>query len=369
MTTAPPQVDDLVRGAAPRRRRPPRRARRGRAPSRPDTRLPESSSVQIQPFCSSIVTAGSTLTRSALPARRRNRSIVGARASPRHRRELHEEAQVGAGRADRCAWSGRLRRWRAWQRRSRRSTPQCSRSPGSTRGRTTTAGGRRRTTPDGCTCRRCSATRCRRPTRRTSSATRPVPQIVAGLVRDGYNMIFGTLVRDVRARRQRPALRRSIRRCCSSRRPALQVKPNQSEYFGAAEDTIYLSGMAAGRGDQEGRDRLRGALRHPRGRPTPQRLHARRAGDAPGREGEDRLDERVVLAAEGDRRREGARLRRRRRARPERRQPRRRRLRREGRDPVGRLRLRREEVRAEAVADRRGLQLGPVLPRAGSRRR
>ena len=26
----------------------------------------------------------------------------------------------------------------------------------------------------------------------------------------------------------------------------LQVKKNQSEYFGAGEDTIYLSGMAAG---------------------------------------------------------------------------------------------------------------------------
>ena len=37
-------------------------------------------------------------------------------------------------------------------------------------------------------------------------------------------------------------------------------------------------------------------------------------------------------------------------------------LRREARDPLGRLRLRREEVRAEAVADRLGLQLGPVLP-------
>ena len=36
---------------------------------------------------------------------------------------------------------------------------------------------------------------------------------------------------------------------------------------------------------------------------------------------------------------------------------------------VGRLRLERAEVRAELVADRRRLQLGPVLPRGGSRRR
>ena len=41
-----------------------------------------------------------------------------------------------------------------------------------------------------------------------------------------------------------------------------------------------------------------------------------------------------------------------------------RRLRREARHPVGRLRLERAEVRAEAVADRVGLQLGPVLPAA-----
>ena len=50
--------------------------------------------------------------------------------------------------------------------------------------------------------------------------------------------------------------------------------------------------------------------------------------------------------------------------RPERRQPRRRPVRRVEGHPVGRLRLRRAEVRAEVVADGRRLQLGPVLPEA-----
>ena len=54
----------------------------------------------------------------------------------------------------------------------------------------------------------------------------------------------------------------------------------------------------------------------------------------------------------------------RRRARPERRLAGDRPVRRVAGDPVGRLRLGRVEVRAEVVADRRGLQLGPVLPEA-----
>ena len=60
---------------------------------------------------------------------------------------------------------------------------------------------------------------------------------------------------------------------------------------------------------------------------------------------------------------------RRRRDRAERRQPGRRPVRRVGGRAVGRLRLERAEVRAEVVAHGRRLQLGPVLPRRGSRRR
>ena len=83
-----------------------------------------------------------------------------------------------------------------------------------------------------------------------------------------------------------------------------QIKKNQSEYFGAGEDTIYLSGMAAGAAIEEGPDRLRRPLRHPRGRAPHQRVHARRPGDASGGEGQADLDELLVLAAEGGRGRE-----------------------------------------------------------------
>ena len=44
-----------------------------------------------------------------------------------------------------------------------------------------------------------------------------------------------------------------------------ETGPNLSEYFGAAEDTIFLSGMAAGAASKTGQDRLRRRLsRSPR---------------------------------------------------------------------------------------------------------
>ena len=138
---------------------------------------------------------------------------------------------------------------------------------------------------------------------------------------------------------------------------------NVSDYYGAGEDAIYLSGIAAGALTKTG---LVGyvvpfaipeVIRH---------TNAFTLGVqtvASGREGEDHLDELVARSGEGE---EGGREPQgggRRRDRPERRRPGDRPVRRVGRHPVGRLRLRREEVRAEAVADRRRLQLGPVLPR------
>ena len=54
------------------------------------------------------------------------------------------------------------------------------------------------------------------------------------------------------------------------------------------------------RGDEEGRDRLRRPVRDPRGDPARERVRARRAGDAPRREGEARLDELVVRPREGE---------------------------------------------------------------------
>src|SRR5262249_57013975 len=72
-----------------------------------------------------------------------------------------------------------------------------------------------------------------------------VPQIVAGLVRDGYQMIFGTSFGQFELG-VNGQLYAKYPKVLFEQATGLQVKPNQSEYFGAAEDTIYLSGMAAG---------------------------------------------------------------------------------------------------------------------------
>jgi basic membrane protein A len=78
-----------------------------------------------------------------------------------------------------------------------------------------------------------------------------VPQIVAGLVRDGYNMIFaasfGMLELGVNGQ-----LWKKYPNVLFEQATGLEVEKNQSEYFGAAEDTIYLSGMAAGAATKKG---------------------------------------------------------------------------------------------------------------------
>jgi basic membrane lipoprotein Med (substrate-binding protein (PBP1-ABC) superfamily) len=78
-----------------------------------------------------------------------------------------------------------------------------------------------------------------------------VPQIVAGLARQGYNMIFGTsfgmfeLGVNGQLWQKYPNIK-------FEQATGTQVEKNQSEYFGAAEDTIYLSGMAAGAATKKG---------------------------------------------------------------------------------------------------------------------
>ena len=119
-----------------------------------------------------------------------------------------------------------------------------------------------------------------------------------------------------------------------------QIKKNQSEYFGAGEDTIYLSGMAAGAASKKG---LIGYI-VPFGIPEVVR-HANAfllgaQATHPGGEGEAALDERVGLDPEGDRRREEPHRGGSRRARAERGHPGGGRRRRGQGRPVGRLRLR-----------------------------
>jgi basic membrane protein A len=66
-------------------------------------------------------------------------------------------------------------------------------------------------------------------------------QTVASLVRDGYKLIFGTsygfFSKELAARYPDVKFEQAT---------GWDVTPNLSEYFGAGEDTIYLSGMAAG---------------------------------------------------------------------------------------------------------------------------
>ena len=78
-----------------------------------------------------------------------------------------------------------------------------------------------------------------------------VPQVVAGLVRDGYKMIFATsfgmLEFGVNGQ-----LHTKYPNVLFEQATGQLVAKNQAEYFGAAEDTIYLSGMAAGAATKNG---------------------------------------------------------------------------------------------------------------------
>ena len=170
-----------------------------------------------------------------------------------------------------------------------------------------------------------------------------VPQVVAGLVREGYDMIFGCSF---------GMFENGVNGQLYSRYPdvlfeqatGLQIKKNQSEYFGAGEDTIYLSGMAAGAASKKG---LIGYI-VPFPIPGPLMRSAWTA----------------VLASEGDGGREEPDRSRCGRARAERRQPGGGRRRGGEEGPLGRLRLRRAQVGADAVADGGDVQLGPVLREA-----
>ena len=99
--------------------------------------------------------------------------------------------------------------------------------------------------------------------------------------------------REPRPRRQQDHLRDLVRllrqdarreevpgRATSSRRPGRTQSKNLAEYFGAGEDSIYLSGMAAGAATKNGKIGYVVAVRDPRGDPARERVRARRAGDA-----------------------------------------------------------------------------------------
>ncbi len=227
-------------------------------------------------------------------------------------------------------------------------------------GPTTTAAGRRRTTTAGSTSRRCSAARSRRPTRRTSRPGPSSTRRCRASQNQGYKMIFATsygmVTKQVAAKYPNDHVRAGDRAPTSRR--------TSSEYFGAAEDTVFLSGWRPGQRRRTATSATSWRS-DPGGDPARERVHARRAVDAPGREGAPRVDELLVRPGEGEEGRAEPGLAGRRRARRERRLAGDRPVRRVGGDQLGRVRLRRVEVRAEVVADRLRLQLGPVLPHAG----
>jgi basic membrane protein A and related proteins len=72
-------------------------------------------------------------------------------------------------------------------------------------------------------------------------------QTVAGLVRDGYKMIFGTSYGyfDKKLAAKYPQV-------LFEQATGTDQAKNLAEYFGAAEDTIFLSGMAAGAATKKG---------------------------------------------------------------------------------------------------------------------
>jgi basic membrane protein A len=78
-----------------------------------------------------------------------------------------------------------------------------------------------------------------------------VPQIVAGLVRDGYQMIFGTSLGEFEYG-VNGQLHTKYPNVLFEQATGQLIAKNQSEYFGAGEDTIYLSGMAAGAATKKG---------------------------------------------------------------------------------------------------------------------
>ena len=146
----------------------------------------------------------------------------------------------------------------------------------------------------------------------------------------------------------------------SSRRPG-RTRRRTRHYFGAGEDTIYLVGHGGRRGVEERYDRLRPPLRVPRGYQARERVRPRRPG------GESRAQVKLICtnsffdpakekkAAEAwsvagattigqnvDRPAAGQEA--------------------QATGIRGSATTRREEVRAHLVADRLGLQLGPVLP-------
>ena len=125
-----------------------------------------------------------------------------------------------------------------------------------------------------------------------------VAQVIDSLVRDGNKIIFAHVVRlrrrDVRGGEEVPG--REVR----ARDRATRASKNFANYFGAGEDAIYLSGMAAGAATKTG------VIGYVVPFPIPEVIRHANAfalgaqATHPGREGQDRLDEVVVRPGQGE---------------------------------------------------------------------
>ena len=142
------------------------------------------------------------------------------------------------------------------------------------------------------------------------------------------------------------------------------VSKNLAEYFGRGRGHDLPLRHGRGLREPDGQARRRPRVPDPRSGPARERVRARRPVRAPRRDRPGRVDALLVQPGRREEGGAGPRLSGRGRARPERRLPCNRPVRRDAEPSVGRLRQRRVEVRAQVVADRVGLQLGPLLPEA-----
>ena len=185
-------------------------------------------------------------------------------------------------------------------------------------------------------------------------------QTVASLSSQGYKMIFATSYGMVTKARCREVSEHPVRAGDghgSVEEPGRVLRPGRGHRLPLRD--------GGRRGEQDREDRLRRRVPDPRGDPARERVRARCPADAPGRDGQPRLDELVVRSDQGEEGRPEPRRGRRGRARAERRLAGGGPVRRDREGAVGRLRLRFVEVRAEVVADGRDVQLGPVHAEAG----
>ena len=106
-----------------------------------------------------------------------------------------------------------------------------------------------------------------------------VPQVVAGLVREGYDMIFGCSF-GMFENGVNGQLYRKYPRSSSSRRPACRSRRTSPSTSVPARTRSTSRGWRQAR-EQEGPDRLHRPVRDPGGRAAHQRVRARRAGDEP----------------------------------------------------------------------------------------